>query len=127
MASKIPAYQKYCHYDHSVPLVVLEAQIELRRSDDQIVIYHKEEVLQKFGWEQRDVALCFAVEQACQILNRDPNCLSSIALLNQHEAIDRSKKILENLITAVGTLAFEQALQEVQGKVEGVPPHRCYR
>ena len=126
--TNIPAYQKYCRYDHFIPLVVLEAQLELQHLENQIkVTTHDGTVLQQFNWENRDQALWFAIEQACKLLGRNPTCLSSVALSSQNEAIQRTTQILGQIVTNVGTQAFEQALQQLQGSVEGVDPHRCYR
>ncbi|MCU0548710.1 MAG: hypothetical protein MUC48_05115 [Leptolyngbya sp. Prado105] len=127
MNTNIPAYQR-CRYDNHIPLVVLEAQIELRLSENQInVTTHDDRVLQQFDWDHRDQALWFAIEQACKRLGRDPNCLTSVALSSQKDAIQRALNVLGLLVTSVGTQAFEQALQQLQGNVEGVEPHRCYR
>lgn len=129
MNNNIPYYQRCCRYDDHFPLVLLEAQIQLRLSDNQIieVTTYDDTVLQSFEWEQRDQALWFAIEQACKRLGRDPNCLTSVALSSQTDAIQRALNVLGQLVTSVGTQAFEQALQQLQGNVEGVEPHRCYQ
>jgi hypothetical protein len=127
MNSNIPAYQR-CRYDNYIPLVVLEAQIELRQSENQIkVTTHDGTVLQQFDWEHRDQALWFAIASACKLLGRDPNRLTSLALSSQQDAIQRTVAILGHLVTSVGTLAFEEALQQLKGNVEGIAPHRCYK